>query len=166
MADLQSWESFAVMIGGASAALTGLLFVAVSLNRDQIAGRPELRASAAQTLMLLVLPLPICALLLTPDQSDRALGTELTIIAVVAAVLLAVAGRRKRTTVAAESSRLARLVDRRWTNLITTAFLLTGGVSQLADGGGLRWLVPAVLFALLAGVLNAWIFLIAEAKEV
>jgi len=62
------WESFAVMAGGASSALTGLLFVAVSLNRVAVTESPSLRASAAQTLLLLVTPLPIAALLLTPDQ--------------------------------------------------------------------------------------------------
>jgi hypothetical protein len=41
------------MMGGASAALTGLLFVAVSISQGQISGEPFLRASAAQTLTLL-----------------------------------------------------------------------------------------------------------------
>jgi hypothetical protein len=68
MAGVESWENFAVMARGASAALTGLLFVAVSLNREEIAREPALRASAAQTLVLLTLPLAISALLLTPDQ--------------------------------------------------------------------------------------------------
>lgn len=43
------WQDFAEMTGGASAALTGLLFVAVSLNASRIAGHQGLRASAAQT---------------------------------------------------------------------------------------------------------------------
>jgi hypothetical protein len=40
------WFDFATMIGGASGALTGLLFVAVSLNASRIAGHAGLRASA------------------------------------------------------------------------------------------------------------------------
>lgn len=48
------WQGFAEMIGAASGALTGLLFVAVSLNASRIAGHPGLRASAAQTLVLFV----------------------------------------------------------------------------------------------------------------
>ena len=35
---LPGWENFAVISGSAAGALTGLLFVAVSLNRDRIVG--------------------------------------------------------------------------------------------------------------------------------
>lgn len=163
MADTQNWDSFALMIGSASGALTGLLFAAVSFNRDYIAQRPALRASAAETLMLLVLPLVICALLLTPEQPAWALGTELIALAFAAAAFLWVAGRTQRTS--AEPSRLAALVDQRWTKITTTVFLLVGGVTHVAGhGGGLYWLVPTVLFALLVGIVNAWIFLIADTR--
>jgi modulator of FtsH protease len=54
------------MGGTASGTLTGLLFVAVSLNRDHISLHTELRASAAQTLVLLLVPLPVSVLLLAP----------------------------------------------------------------------------------------------------
>jgi hypothetical protein len=77
MAVVESWESFAVVAGGASATLTGLLFVSVSLNREEIAREPALRASAAQTLVLLTLPLAISALLLTPKQPAWSLSIEL-----------------------------------------------------------------------------------------
>ena len=62
------WHDFATMIGGASGALTGLLFVAVSLNANRIAGHTGLRASAAQTLVLFITPLFIAVALLTPRQ--------------------------------------------------------------------------------------------------
>ena len=35
---LEDWANFAVITGSAAGALTGLLFVAVSLNRDRIVG--------------------------------------------------------------------------------------------------------------------------------
>ena len=58
------------MTGGASAALTGLLFVAVSLPASRIAGRQGLRASAAQTLVLFIAPLVIAAAHM-PTVCDR-----------------------------------------------------------------------------------------------
>lgn len=76
MAGLVDWESFGVMTGGASGALTGLLFVAVSLNAQRIAGHPVLRAIAAQTLVLFIAPLVMATVLLVPRQPDWALGTE------------------------------------------------------------------------------------------
>ena len=47
---LPGWENFAVISGSAAGALTGLLFVAVSLNRDRIVGHAALRSEAGQTL--------------------------------------------------------------------------------------------------------------------
>ena len=64
------WQDFAEMVGGASGALTGLLFVSVSLNASRIAGRTGLRASAGQTLVLFITPLIIATTLLVPHQPD------------------------------------------------------------------------------------------------
>jgi len=124
--------------------------------------RPDLRASSVQTLLLLVVPLVVAAFLLTPGQPSWRLGTELVVLAVVAAVSLFYAGGQRHAA-AGTSSRITRLLDRRGTNIIATIFLLVAGVSELADyGGGLFWLMPAVIVCFLTGILNAWIFLVAE----
>jgi len=39
-----------------------------------------------------------------------------------------------------------------------------GRGAEAGHGGGLYWVVPAVPFALVGGVLNAWFFLMAEAS--
>lgn len=52
--DLAAWSDFWVAMAGASAALTGLLVVAVSINLEQILGFPLLPLRAAETLGLLV----------------------------------------------------------------------------------------------------------------
>lgn len=70
------WVGFAQMIGGASGALTGLLFVSVSLNATRIAGHSGLRSSAAQTMVLFLTPLFMAAALLAPGQADPVLGAE------------------------------------------------------------------------------------------
>jgi hypothetical protein len=44
------WSDFAEIAGGASGALTGLLFVAVSLNRERVIAHRGLRSQAGQTL--------------------------------------------------------------------------------------------------------------------
>ena len=119
-----------VMAGGASSALTGLLFVAVSLNRVAVTESPSLRASAAQTLLLLVTPLPIAALLLTPDQPQWLLGAELICLAGVIAITLIVVGRAKRHPSPTVNSRLARIIDRRSPNLLTSVFLAAAGITE------------------------------------
>ncbi|MHA3701412.1 hypothetical protein ACXR2U_04450 [Jatrophihabitans sp. YIM 134969] len=168
----ESWHDFAVMVGGASAALTGLLFVGVSLNRDVIGRHPSLLAAAAQTLTLFTLPLVLCVLVLVPGQPSWALGTELLGAAVLTGVVLLVNDRRKQREVAHRHHRPVadrhadsvawRLVDRRTPNVTTTALTAVAGVTVIAGaGGGLAWLVPAVLAALVGGVVNAWSFLVA-----
>ena len=46
------WHDFGVTTGGLAGALTGLLFVAVSLKSDTLAKSRSLRSQAAQTLVL------------------------------------------------------------------------------------------------------------------
>jgi hypothetical protein len=158
--DVEPWHDFAVMIGGASGALTGLLFVAVSLNRDKIVRRPAIEASAGQTLVLLVYPLLISALVLVPEQGRWALAVELLVSAVVATVVLVRIGHRGGDD---DRSSLARLVDRRETSLVASLLTAVAAITYWAGGGGgLLWLVPAVLACLISAVLNAWLFLIVE----
>jgi hypothetical protein len=60
----------------------------------------------------------------------------------------------------------ARTIDRFSPRLITTAALIVGGVSLIATRlGGLYWLAGVDVCALLAGLLNAWIFLLAAGAE-
>lgn len=49
---MESWDTFAVVVGGAAAALLGLLFVAISIRLDVVAASRELRNRAAETLVL------------------------------------------------------------------------------------------------------------------
>jgi modulator of FtsH protease len=155
-----SWESFAVMAGGASAALTGLLFVAVSLNAGRIARHADLRAIAAQTLVLFVAPLVMATLLLTPRQPDRVLGVELMAAGVGGGLSLLAIGRRRRGPAAA-GKRVTGLFDRRDTSVVVMLlFVGSGAVLAAGEPAGLYLLVLASLVAFLSGVLSAWNFLL------
>jgi hypothetical protein len=73
---LSGWADFAVLMGAATAALLGLMFVAVSIRVDPIAGSAELRNRSAQTLTLLLTGLLVAVLLAVPDQRKWVLGLE------------------------------------------------------------------------------------------
>jgi len=160
---IEDWGNFGAVAGAASGALVGLLFVAISLNRDRIARHRALRASALQTLMVFILPLMIALLLLTPHQSSRALGIEIIILGVIHGLGLAIVGRGKREAGGELNSRLARLLDVITPNLLTTVLVLAAGASLVAGhANALYWLVPAVVVAFIGGVANAWLFLIRD----
>ena len=162
----EDWGHFGEVAGSASGALIGLLFVAISLNRDRIARNPALRASALQTVMVFMLPLYIVLLLLIPHQPSWALGIEIIILGVVHGLGLAVIGRGKRKIGGEPRSRLSRLVDVISPNVLTTVLVLTAGASVLAGyADGIYCLVLAAFVALLGGVANAWLFLIVDPDQ-
>ncbi|TQS43371.1 hypothetical protein [Cryptosporangium phraense] len=154
------WQSFAVMIGGASGALTGLLFVAVSLNATRIAGHRGLRASAVQTLVLFLAPLVMAAVLLVPGQPGWVLGAELVAAGLGASLSLLVTGQRRRG-LSVDDERLVSIFDRRDTNVVVLLLFVVSGVLLVCGvDAGLYLLLPASLVAFLSGVLNAWNFLL------
>ena len=70
------WFEFGVAIVGAAAVLSGLLFVAMSINIERIMAIVTLPARAAGTLVLFVIPLMVGTWMLIPEQSTTLLGAE------------------------------------------------------------------------------------------
>lgn len=83
------WHDFFVMVGGSAAVLTGLVFVALSLNRDVIAGDASHRYRAIDTLAGMAAQFVICALVLMGGQDHRAVGSEWLLIATISMGILA-----------------------------------------------------------------------------
>ena len=156
------WENFAVVSGSAAGALTGLLFVAVSLNRDRIVSHPALRGEAGQTLVLFLLALLLSLLLVIPGDSARILGIVLVALAIVAGAIQILTwrgSRRSSATGVGPEDRLARLVDAVSPNLLTVLLTIVAGCLQIAGANGLYWVAAAEVAALVGGVVNAWLFL-------
>ena len=159
------WQGFAEMSGGASGALTGLLFVAVSVNASGIAHHQGLRRSAVQTLVLFIAPLVMAAALLTPDQADWALGAELIAVGLIASwVLLSI--RRAQQSLADDEQQLVAIFNRRGPNvMVMLLFVASGIVLACGEPDGLYLLLPASVVAQLSGVLNAWHFLLPPSSK-
>jgi len=153
------WTDLAVIAGSASGALTGLLFVAVSLNRDRLAGHPALQSQAGVTLVLFLLPLITSMVLVIPGTPSWVLGLELVTIAIASAVIMGVISPGKPPEGDEPEAVLARLLARFSPNLLTMLLVLVAGAIELAGADGLYWLAPALIAALVTGVANAWLFL-------
>jgi hypothetical protein len=151
------WENFFVAQVGASAALTGLLFVAVSINLSRILQFPHLPGRAGETLIVLFAVLVAASLGLVPHVSRRTFGIEIIAVWATAAAFMA----RSQIPVV-----LKRDPDSYWKTRVTMTQVpllafLGGGLSLLAGrGGGLYWLVAGTLTCFAASALNAWVLLV------
>jgi len=154
-----AWGGFAGAVAAATAALVGLLFVAVSINLRQILEFPNLPGRAGQTLIMFVMPLVVSLLVLVPGQSRAALGWELAATGLVIVGCQLLIGHR--TGRSEQETEASWLLTRLLPTLLGGGCVTAAGLALLAaGGGGLYWLVPAVLIAILAGLVNAWVLLV------
>ncbi len=82
------WHDFFLMVGTGAAALTGLVFVAMSLSLEVIAKDSTHRYRAISTLSGLAAAFMRCALVLMGGQNHQAVGTELLIVCGVMTVVV------------------------------------------------------------------------------
>jgi hypothetical protein len=75
------WTDFFLLVGTGAVTLTGLVFVAMSLNLKEIAVDATHRNRAINTLSGLALVFMRCALVLMGAQNHRSIGAELFVVA-------------------------------------------------------------------------------------
>ena len=153
-----SWFEFAVAIVGAAAVLSGLLFVAVSINIERIMGIVTLPTRAAGTLILFVIPLLIGTWILIPEQSSMVLGVELVATGLLGGGLVLRLNRpSKRAAEETWGAWLGSYVP----SIMVAVLTVLGGITLIAErGGGLYWVAPGVVIALLTGLAGAWVMLV------
>ena len=85
----EQWTNFFLLVGTGAVTLTGLVFVAMSLNLKTIAIDATHRNRAINTLTGLALVFMCCALVLMGDQNHRSIGVELFVVSGISAVVFA-----------------------------------------------------------------------------
>ncbi len=152
-----AWAGFGEALAAVAGALTGLLFVAVSVKSDVLAASRLLRSRAAQTLVLFMTSVLVAVLLVAP-QPAATLGSGLVSVAVVSGATLIILDRRAGH---ASEQGVVRYIEKFSPNMITALLVGVAGFTFLLKaGGGLYWLIPAAAASILGGVVNAWLFLV------
>jgi modulator of FtsH protease len=156
--DPSEWTDLFVASAGASAALAGLLFVAVSINLERIIGEVGLPDRALETVLLLLVVLLVSIVGLIPGQSHGVLGIELFVVSLFFAFLIA----RLPLIRVPSGAQPPRWLASRWAiRIAAVAPLIIGGASLITtDGGGLYWIVAGIVFAVAGAVANAWVLLV------
>jgi hypothetical protein len=155
--DAAEWSDLFVATTGASAALAGLVFVAVSINIERILKFEGLPERALETVLLLLGALVVSIVGLVPGQSRVALGAELLVVSLILGFAIA----RLPTRQTGRQETRGRLLGRWVIRAGGTVPLVVGGASVIAgSGGGLYWIAAGIVLALIGAIGNAWVLLV------
>ncbi len=148
---------------GAAAALSGLIFVAVSVNirpvleADQRSGGNFLTGRAIEALVALVNVLVLSIVGLTPTIPRGVFAAFILVVAAESAISPVRALNAGRSQSSVRGAALLRLVMA----FALTAILVLAGVTLAAGhGGGLFWLPAAFVLVVFVAAVNAWVLLV------
>jgi hypothetical protein len=154
------WTDFFVAAAGASAALAGLVFVALSVNLNQITRFPQLALRAAATIAMLMLIL-VCSMVALIPQRMPALGFEIIVFGVFGCWLQIASAKRGYAAVAQFNRPKWESVVNAVTGLIQIAPFIIGGILFLdARDGAFYWIGAGCVTIFILSALNAWVLLV------
>jgi hypothetical protein len=156
---IAEWRTLLSVQAEAAATLTGLVFVAVSINSDKIMAFPGLPGRAGESILQFLEVFFISSVVLVPQQRVKILAMEILLISVIAWVTLVVVQVRYLRVRAGHPwwwfGLRATLGQ-----LATLPLILAGLMLFVGQTHALYWLVPGFVFCFAAAVISAWVLLI------
>jgi hypothetical protein len=154
-----NWGSFFTAQVGASAALTGLVFVALSINLGRIMKYSQLVERAGEAVVLLVQPVIVGLAVLAPYRSHRTTGVLVAIAAVACWTLvnrMLIRGRSPSDDVSK-----AQFVGRIALAELALLPAIIGAIALIADStSGFGFIAVGAVLCIAVGILDAWILLV------
>jgi hypothetical protein len=167
---LAGWEAFYVVVGSSAGALTGLMFVVITLIADSKRPRSlaEINAFATPAVVHFSAVLALSALVSAPWSDARSVAYPLGLGAIGGIVYMVIVLRRLRRPVYYQKV----LEDWVWHVVLPSLAYLTLMVAHVALRQGRLWALYAIgavaLVLLLIGIHNAWdtvTFLVASQQQ-
>jgi hypothetical protein len=154
------WSNFFVAAAGASAALAGLVIVAVSVNISSILKHFHLPARAAAAIGSLIL-IVVCSMAALIPQPMRAFGAEVLVFGI-ACWWLEFRSLRKSLAASAQYKRpRSESVSEILTSQLQVLPFLVGAILLLTGHpGGMYWIAAGTIAIFIFSVLNAWVLLV------
>lgn len=156
---LHEWHDFFIAVAGASATLTGLIFVGISLSLQRILSNPHLPNRAMQSLIMLMSILMVGLVNLIPAQSLLELGVEIIMIG---ASALFIALRSDYKTYPNTPNQYKRYVIQNiiFTQLALWPFIIGGLIICINGVPGLYIVVPGIIICFIKSIFDAWVLVI------
>jgi modulator of FtsH protease len=156
---MSGWNDFFVAEVGASAALAGLVIVAISINLARIMTYPWLPGRAAETLVAPTGVLVASSYMLVPGQAAGLLAAELVATGAVM-WLMPVIIQVRTWRGAADLPRRALAVRFALTQISALPIVVAGVLLWNGAPDAIAWMVPGIIASLIATVINAWVLLV------
>ena len=154
-----NWDNFFIAQAGASAGLTGLIFVAVSINLSGILAAGYLPARALQSLTLLLNILILSSLMLVPGQAVKTIGTEVLILSLILWTITLRLGFSILRKTPIQYKKLSRN-NLFLAQIAVIPFLIAGICILFVGENGFYFLVPGILFSFSKAIADAWVLLV------
>jgi hypothetical protein len=157
---MEAWSNFSLGELGAAAALSGLLFVSISVNQDRILELGRMADRGLEALLILFLVIVVMSLILVPSQPPRLVGGEIALAGgAVMAVSVTLQNAYLRDLDPLHRPRSTLIA---WFNRLAVVLTALAGLALVwrNDTAGLYLLPVSVLLCFLGAGANAWVLLI------
>ena len=156
---LADWQTYLAVQAGAAATLTGLVFVAVSINLTRILSIPGLPGRAFDALLQSLQVFFIASFALVPGQSIEMLATEIMVVAVVSMGSQLIS-QRHYMRLQPDHPRSWLVTRAAMTLAGTLPFCIAALLMLLGFPVALYGIVLGAVLSFIAAVLGAWVLLI------